>query len=381
MAHACLAVAPCGRMQRCSGLTPRRTARLLLASLRARLRLADYGEGKPQALRAARSILTPLLKLRIGLRPRILYGFCLALLPLSLWLVPGSRRWVVAPEEMPRTLSRVLSWAPGPNWPAAGAQLIDRDGWLRRLWAVSCLVAAIDGAALFNTFDWRFRPLGRRPGALQRNRRDRDSRSVFPRRRQSQPRAEGGRTLCAHAPGGIAHDLRPGCRTDPNPGRGTVVGRPGARLDAAGVTARPDVVGISSSLVACRSMDAAKRPGRPAGSDRARNRSAPTGKYRVRAEHGRAARFCRHRPSMPGEPAGGPGPPGSSRGRELVLRLARPALAEATELVVRFQEDQIEGSLVATDQSGPSIAAGFADRPSTGFPLAPASLPTTANST
>ena len=59
------------------------------------------------------------------------------------------------------------------------------------------------------------------------------------------------------------------------------------------------------------------------------------------------ARACQATPPVD------PGRPDRIEGHELVLCLTRPELAEATELVVRFQENQIAGSLVAADQFGP----------------------------
>ena len=129
---------------------------LLLASLRQRLKLPNFGDREPQGLRAVRS-LRPLLWLRIGLRAKALYACSLALLPPLVRLLPRSRHWIVAPDERPRLLNQVFSWALGSKL-ANRRRSAHRSRWLEPA-TEGCFTVhgGHDSVAYFNTLDWRLR--------------------------------------------------------------------------------------------------------------------------------------------------------------------------------------------------------------------------------
>lgn len=153
-ADACLAVADL-RDDAVFGVDPdAQRLDLLLAFVRRRLSLTAAGEPGPQALRAVRTALPRILRLRIGLRARAAFALGLALLPLALRAAPITRQWIQAEGPRPWLIDRALS-------AALGEALAGRRRALRRPRQVAPAArhpAPEHGdreAAFYNPFDWR----------------------------------------------------------------------------------------------------------------------------------------------------------------------------------------------------------------------------------
>ena len=355
MADACLAVADRQWGTTTSGGDPEIVRlELVLASLRRRLSLPQFGDKTPRRLRAVRSALRILLQADIGLRAKAVYALCLASLPAAARLVPKLDRWVAAPDERPRALGRAISWALGSRL-AGRRRIANRSRWLERatVGQFNPRGGRESGAVHFNIRDWRVRardrsrvlcgrtgeiilPIDYFPeGALI----DLDVRSVPPFAQMPVELSitDGGQLLgeiTVYGEGRLSFVLEPkttllertlhlSVAAVPRPTsirqRWTSLTGPSAIIEVVGVKIEPLPEARTGVLLSL-------------------------GEHRVFDE---IARACQVSP-LPDPELGWPH---SIDAQELVLAFVKPNLAEVGALAIRFSNEQIEGSLVVTDHA------------------------------
>jgi len=132
---------------------------LLIASLRQSLSLGQWS-GNPGTVR---SLQASIRRLDIGFRARWVAGFCLAVVPLAVRLVPRLPHWIIAPDERPRLLHTLVTRAFGSRT-MGYRRSAHRSRWLDSV--PKGHVSLRDGkgyAPYFNTLDWRMRRPDRGP--------------------------------------------------------------------------------------------------------------------------------------------------------------------------------------------------------------------------
>jgi glycosyltransferase involved in cell wall biosynthesis len=355
MADACLAVADRRWGTTTFGDDPEIVRlELVLASLRRRLSLPQFGDKKPRRLRAVWSALGILLQADIGLRAKAVYALCLTSLPLAAGLAPRLDLWVAAPDERPRALSRAIAWALGSKL-IARRRIANRSRWLERATVGQFIPrgARESGATYFNIHDWRVRardrsrvlcsrtgeiilPIDYFPdGALL----DLDVRSV-------PPFAQMPVEVSITAGGQLLGEI-----TVFGEGRLTVVLEPKTtlleqtlRLTVAAVprptSIRQRWISLTgpSAIIEVAAFKIEPLPETKTGI------LLGLGEHRAFDEIARACQI-----SPPPDPEAGW--PHSIDAQEVVLAFVKPNLSEAAALAIRFSNEQIEGSLVVTDHA------------------------------
>ena len=330
---------------------------LLLASLRQRL---SPGSDSCNA-GTVRPLLRSILALQIGLRAKCVLGFCLALLPPAARLVPPLPSWVVAPDERPRLLHMILSRAMGSRI-ASRRRSAHRSRWL------GCLPKGYlsfrdghDCLPFFNTLDWRMRRLDRGPvlcggtgeivvpvdyfpnGATL----SLDLKALEPYARMPLEvalfKADQmlGR-IKIHGQGRLSVVLEPNVTLLENPLqlRLSTLPLPATLVQRWATLAGP------AGLVEVTGLEVEALPPERSGF------LLGLGEHRSFAE---IANACQISPPLD------PHDPDTVEASDLVILLVRPNVPEATELVLRFGEDQMNGTLVVADNTGP-LCRGFIGR-------------------
>lgn len=373
MADACLTVATLPPAKPVFGDDPDAVRLgLVLVSLRKRFSLPRVGDHRPQRLRAVQSALKVLLRLGIGLRAKAVCALCLAFLPFIAGIVPKVELWMALPAERPRFLSKAIGWALGSRL-VARRRKVHRSRWLETAGAGQLNVPGGYATSYFNTFDWRPRegdrvrvlcsgtgeillPIDHFPNGV---RLDLDVRSIPPFDQMPVELSvstdeqllgktlvldEGRLSLVVEQKATLLGDpLRLALSAVPRPRsigqRWTSLVGPSALVEVAGLAIEPlpeAKTGVMLSL----------------------------GEHRSFHE---IARACQVSPPADADL----GWPDSIDAQELVLAFVKPSLADAAELVIRFSNEQVRGSVVVTDSVAPVYRGSIGPSAVIHIPIAP----------